>query len=92
MASPRAATEAAQPQPPPSPKSPPTYPDVCERHRLQVGLQTLNREIGFLKQSTSAFDFSSGSQQPNLAFDFSSRISQGSRLLNPRTGDLRESE
>ncbi|MQM05237.1 hypothetical protein Taro_038048 [Colocasia esculenta] len=50
MASPRAATEAAQPQPPPSPKSPPTYPDVCGRHRLQVGLQTLNREIGFLEE------------------------------------------
>ncbi|MQM03275.1 hypothetical protein Taro_036049 [Colocasia esculenta] len=56
MASPRAATEAAQSQPPPSPKSPPTYLDVCGRHRMQVGLQTLNREIGFLEALKRAIE------------------------------------
>ncbi|MQL68312.1 hypothetical protein Taro_000560, partial [Colocasia esculenta] len=56
MASPRAMTEAAQPQPPPSPKSPPTYTDVCGRHRLQVGLQTLKREIGFLEALKRAIE------------------------------------
>uniref|UniRef100_A0A1D1Z2T8 G protein gamma domain-containing protein n=1 Tax=Anthurium amnicola TaxID=1678845 RepID=A0A1D1Z2T8_9ARAE len=38
------------PQPPPSPGSPLTYPDSCGRHRLQVGVQILNREIGFLQE------------------------------------------
>ncbi|MQL80491.1 hypothetical protein Taro_012938 [Colocasia esculenta] len=40
----------------PSPKSPPTYPDVCGRHQLQVGLQTLNREIGILEALKRAIE------------------------------------
>jgi hypothetical protein len=34
---------------PPRPKSPPRYPDLCGRRRLQLELQALNREIDFLK-------------------------------------------
>ncbi|TVU09714.1 hypothetical protein EJB05_43207 [Eragrostis curvula] len=34
---------------PPRPKSPPRYPDLCGRRRLQLELQILNREIDFLK-------------------------------------------
>ncbi|KAH0452242.1 hypothetical protein IEQ34_019541 [Dendrobium chrysotoxum] len=33
----------------PSPKSPPKYPDFCGRRRLQLEVQILNREIGFLE-------------------------------------------
>nr|CAB3457171.1 unnamed protein product [Digitaria exilis] len=36
---------------PPRPKSPPRYPDLCGRRRLQLELQILNREIDFLKVS-----------------------------------------
>lgn len=35
--------------PAPSPKSPPKYPDLCGRRRLQLEVQILNREIGFLE-------------------------------------------
>ena len=34
---------------PPRPKSPPRYPDLCGRRRLQLELQILNREVDFLK-------------------------------------------
>ncbi|URD91950.1 hypothetical protein MUK42_00205 [Musa troglodytarum] len=33
----------------PSPKSPPKYPDLCGRRRLQLELQILNREVGFIE-------------------------------------------
>jgi hypothetical protein len=36
---------------PPRPKSPPKYPDLCGRRRLQLELQILNREVDFLKVS-----------------------------------------
>ena len=36
---------------PPRPKSPPRYPDLCGRRRLQLELQILNREVDFLKVS-----------------------------------------
>ncbi|KAG0471028.1 hypothetical protein HPP92_015574 [Vanilla planifolia] len=36
--------------PAPSPKSPPNYPDLCGRRRLQHEVQILNREIGFLER------------------------------------------
>jgi guanine nucleotide-binding protein subunit gamma 3, plant len=39
---------------PPRPKSPPRYPDLCGRRRLQLELQILNREIDFLKVSKPA--------------------------------------
>ncbi|RZS18359.1 hypothetical protein BHM03_00050608, partial [Ensete ventricosum] len=35
--------------PAPRPRSPPRYPDLCGRHRLQAGIQLLSREIGFLE-------------------------------------------
>ena len=39
---------------PPRPKSPPRYPDLCGRRRLQLELQILNREVDFLKVSVPA--------------------------------------
>ncbi|KAH0453405.1 hypothetical protein IEQ34_017729 [Dendrobium chrysotoxum] len=44
-------TETLAPVPPamPQPRSPPKYPDICGRHRLQVEAQILNREILFLE-------------------------------------------
>ncbi|CAD6245391.1 unnamed protein product [Miscanthus lutarioriparius] len=33
----------------PQPKSPPRYPDLCGRRRLQLEVQILNREVGFLE-------------------------------------------
>lgn len=33
----------------PRPKSPPKYPDLCGRRRLQLEVQSLNREVGFLE-------------------------------------------
>ncbi|CAA7395627.1 unnamed protein product [Spirodela intermedia] len=44
------------PQPAPSPKSPPRYPDFCGRHRLQAEVQILNREIGFLEEELQSLD------------------------------------
>ncbi|WOL11576.1 guanine nucleotide-binding protein subunit gamma 3-like isoform X2 [Canna indica] len=35
---------------PPRPRSPPRYPDLCGRHRLQAEVQVLSREIGFLEE------------------------------------------
>ncbi|KAJ0983803.1 hypothetical protein J5N97_002159 [Dioscorea zingiberensis] len=42
--------------PAPSPKSPPRYPDLCGRRRLQLEAQILNREIGFLEDELQALD------------------------------------
>ncbi|KAF0915237.1 hypothetical protein E2562_034604 [Oryza meyeriana var. granulata] len=36
----------------PRPKSPPRYPDLCGRRRMQLEVQILNREITFLKNPT----------------------------------------
>ena len=33
----------------PRPRSPPRYPDLCGRRRLQLEVQVLNREVGFLE-------------------------------------------
>jgi hypothetical protein len=33
----------------PRPKSPPASPDPCGRHRLQLAVDALHREIGFLE-------------------------------------------
>ncbi|BAT08303.1 Os09g0441900 [Oryza sativa Japonica Group] len=33
----------------PRPKSPPRYPDLCGRRRMQLEVQILSREITFLK-------------------------------------------
>ncbi|WVZ65111.1 hypothetical protein U9M48_014529 [Paspalum notatum var. saurae] len=41
---------------PPRPKSPPRYPDLCGRRRLQLELQILNREIDFLKDELHSLD------------------------------------
>ena len=46
--------EAAVVLEPPRPKSPPRYPDLCGRRRLQLELQILNREVDFLKVSVPA--------------------------------------
>lgn len=35
----------------PRPKSPPRYPDLCGRRRMQLEVQILSREITFLKVS-----------------------------------------
>jgi hypothetical protein len=35
----------------PRPRSPPTYPGLCGRRRLQLEVQILNREVGFLEVS-----------------------------------------
>ncbi|WOL06536.1 hypothetical protein Cni_G15270 [Canna indica] len=40
----------------PSPKSPPRYPDLCGRRRLQLELQILNREIGFLEEELQSLE------------------------------------
>ena len=45
--------EAAVVLEPPRPKSPPRYPDLCGRRRLQLELQILNREVDFLKVSVA---------------------------------------
>ncbi|XP_038983089.1 guanine nucleotide-binding protein subunit gamma 3-like isoform X1 [Phoenix dactylifera] len=45
-----AAAAGSEAPPPPAPRSPPGYPDLCGRHRLQVEVQILNWEIGFLGQ------------------------------------------
>jgi hypothetical protein len=47
----RMGEESATVVEPPRPKSPPRYPDLCGRRRLQLELQILNREIDFLKVS-----------------------------------------
>jgi hypothetical protein len=36
----------------PLPRSPPRYPDLCGRRRLQLEVQILNRELGFLEVRT----------------------------------------
>ncbi|URE02355.1 hypothetical protein MUK42_20675 [Musa troglodytarum] len=46
---PRAPQPAAAVVMAPRPKSPPKYPDVCGRRRLQLELHILNREIGFIE-------------------------------------------
>ncbi|KAI0494549.1 hypothetical protein KFK09_024687 [Dendrobium nobile] len=40
----------------PSPKSPPKYPDFCGRRRLQLEVQILNREIGFLEEELQSLE------------------------------------
>ncbi|KAK1631049.1 hypothetical protein QYE76_005364 [Lolium multiflorum] len=35
----------------PRPRSPPRYPDMCGRRRMQLEVQILDREITFLKVS-----------------------------------------
>ncbi|KAG6468413.1 hypothetical protein ZIOFF_073098 [Zingiber officinale] len=40
----------------PSPKSPPRYPDLCGRRRLQLQLQILNREIGFIEEELQSLE------------------------------------
>ncbi|KMZ57291.1 hypothetical protein ZOSMA_87G00330 [Zostera marina] len=40
----------------PKPKSPPAYPDFCGRHRLQVEVQSMNREIRFLEEELHSLD------------------------------------
>ncbi|PKA65723.1 hypothetical protein AXF42_Ash013138 [Apostasia shenzhenica] len=42
----------------PSPKSPPKYPDFCGRRRLQLEIQILNREVGFLEFQKQNFALS----------------------------------
>jgi hypothetical protein len=41
----------------PQPKSPPRYPDLCGRRRLQLEVQILNREVGFLEVRTTPIAF-----------------------------------
>ncbi|CAN6167105.1 unnamed protein product [Urochloa humidicola] len=41
---------------PPRPKSPPRYPDLCGRRRLQLELQILNREVDFLKDELQSLE------------------------------------
>ncbi|KMZ57889.1 hypothetical protein ZOSMA_81G01080 [Zostera marina] len=38
------------------PKSPLAYPDLCGKHRLQVEVQMMDREIGFLEEELSSLD------------------------------------
>ncbi|KAL5219815.1 hypothetical protein ABZP36_024528 [Zizania latifolia] len=40
----------------PRPKSPPRYPDLCGRRRLQLEVQILNREVGFLEQELQGLE------------------------------------
>ncbi|KAF8728946.1 hypothetical protein HU200_018247 [Digitaria exilis] len=40
----------------PRPKSPPASPDPCGRHRLQLAVDALHREIGFLEGEISAIE------------------------------------
>ncbi|XP_066387708.1 guanine nucleotide-binding protein subunit gamma 3-like isoform X2 [Miscanthus floridulus] len=47
----RAAAAAA-----PRPKSPPASPDPCGRHRLQLAVDALHREIGFLEGEISSIE------------------------------------
>ncbi|PAN35684.1 hypothetical protein PAHAL_6G226500 [Panicum hallii] len=40
----------------PRPRSPPRYPDLCGRRRLQLEVQILNREVGFLEQEIQGLE------------------------------------
>ncbi|XP_024316760.1 guanine nucleotide-binding protein subunit gamma 3 isoform X4 [Brachypodium distachyon] len=40
----------------PRPKSPPASPDPCGRHHLQLAVDTLHREIGFLEGEISSVE------------------------------------
>ncbi|XP_051214704.1 guanine nucleotide-binding protein subunit gamma 3-like isoform X1 [Lolium perenne] len=40
----------------PRPKSPPSSPDPCGRHRLQLAVDTLHREIGFLEGEINSIE------------------------------------
>ncbi|KAK3123583.1 hypothetical protein QOZ80_8AG0633100 [Eleusine coracana subsp. coracana] len=40
----------------PRPRSPPRYPDMCGRRRLQLEVQILNREVGFLEQEIQGLE------------------------------------
>ncbi|XP_066347445.1 guanine nucleotide-binding protein subunit gamma 4-like isoform X2 [Miscanthus floridulus] len=40
----------------PRPKSPPASPDPCGRHRLQLAVDALHREIGFLEGEISSIE------------------------------------
>nr|XP_018681408.1 PREDICTED: keratin-associated protein 4-12-like isoform X1 [Musa acuminata subsp. malaccensis] len=53
---PRAPQPAAAVVVAPRPKSPPKYPDVCGRRRLQLELHILNREIGFIEEELQSLE------------------------------------
>ncbi|TYK10020.1 guanine nucleotide-binding protein subunit gamma 3-like [Cucumis melo var. makuwa] len=65
--------------PPPSPKSPPEYPDLYGKRREIANIQTLEREIGFLEVSLnlkmiiSVYIISSPSSFEKLRTSISSR-------------------
>ncbi|KAB8092156.1 hypothetical protein EE612_018006 [Oryza sativa] len=40
----------------PRPKSPPAPPDPCGRHRLQLAVDALHREIGFLEGEINSIE------------------------------------
>ncbi|KAL6661604.1 hypothetical protein ACP70R_000988 [Stipagrostis hirtigluma subsp. patula] len=40
----------------PRPRSPPRYPDLCGRRRLQLEVHILNRELGFLQQEIQGLE------------------------------------
>ncbi|WVZ92608.1 hypothetical protein U9M48_038657 [Paspalum notatum var. saurae] len=40
----------------PRPRSPPRYPDLCGRRRLQLEVQILSREVGFLEQEIQGLE------------------------------------
>ncbi|URE02354.1 hypothetical protein MUK42_20675 [Musa troglodytarum] len=58
---PRAPQPAAAVVMAPRPKSPPKYPDVCGRRRLQLELHILNREIGFIEKGKLGQSYASTS-------------------------------
>ncbi|GKV17939.1 hypothetical protein SLEP1_g28387 [Rubroshorea leprosula] len=49
MAAPPGGSSAVPSLPPPSPKSPPRYPDLYGKRREMAKVQMLEREIGFLE-------------------------------------------
>ncbi|CAL9131499.1 unnamed protein product [Musa textilis] len=51
-----AAEEGSGALPSPRPRSPPRYPDLCGRHRLQAEFQLLSREISFLEEELQSVE------------------------------------
>ncbi|RZR96337.1 hypothetical protein BHM03_00025325 [Ensete ventricosum] len=51
-----AAEEGSGAPPSPRPRSPPRYPDLCGRHRLQAEVQLLSREISFLEEELQSVE------------------------------------
>ncbi|CAL9110070.1 unnamed protein product [Musa acuminata var. zebrina] len=51
-----AAEEGFGAPPSPRPRSPPRYPDLCGRHRLQAEVQLLSREISFLEEELQSVE------------------------------------